>query len=296
MTYDDDVHWITEPPELSAPVLVVMMSGWIDAAGVAQAAIDVIGQETGADPILTFDDDRYIDYRARRPIMELRDGLNSVLQWNRPTLSAGRDQTGRDLLVLSGPEPDTAWQRFCRVVGDLAVDFGVSRMVALGAYPFAAPHTRPPRLSMSSPSHEVLASVPFLRSSVDVPAGVAAALEHTMHGLGIPALGVWVQVPHYVATMSYPASSVALLDGLREAADVLVDGADLRQEALDQRTRLDTLVAGNDEHRRMVEQLEQVYDSTADEPAGSVDGGPSLEMLSGDEIAAELERFLRDQD
>ncbi|MCU0261097.1 MAG: PAC2 family protein [Ilumatobacteraceae bacterium] len=291
-----DVHWLADPPPLSAPVLVVMMTGWIDAAGAAQAAMDVIVDETEADPILTFDDDRYVDYRARRPIMELREGLNSVLQWHRPTLSAGRDQTGRDLLLLTGPEPDMAWHRFCRVMGELAVELGVSRMVALGAYPFAAPHTRPPRLSVSSPSHEVLASVPFLRSSVDVPAGVAAALEHTMHGHGIPALGVWVQVPHYVATMGYPASSVALLDGLREAADVVVDAADLRQEALDQRARLDALVAGNDEHRRMVEQLEQVYDTISDAPPGTADGGPSLEMLSGDEIAAELERFLRDQD
>jgi hypothetical protein len=277
------------------PVLIVVLTGWIDAGGSAAAAMEAIHDDADASPVAEFDDDLYVDYRARRPTMELRDGLNTVLHWERITVATGCDRTGRDLVLLSGPEPDMAWHRFTRAVGELAHELGVRRMAHLGSYPFAVPHTRPARLSVSTPSQDVLARVPFLRSSIDVPAGVAASLEHEMHDRGIPSLGIWAQVPHYISSMSYPAASVALLDGLREAVEVVIDAAALRGEVMIQGRRLDALVAGNEEHRRMIGQLEQLYDASDDEVevAGQ---GPSLEMLSGDELAAEVEEFLRDQD
>ena len=292
---DSSIRWLVERPEPESPSLLVMLTGWIDAGGAGAAAMDAIEAECNATPIATFDDDAYIDFRARRPTMELREGLNSVLQWAQIKVSIGRDQAGHDLVLLTGPEPDMAWHRFSDAVGDLAVELGVTRMFGLGAYPFAAPHTRPPRISVSTPSQDVLASVPFMRSSVDVPAGVTAAIEHSMHARGIPSLGIWVQVPHYITSMSYPASSVALLDAFREVADIVVDAAQIRQEALIQRGRLDKLVADNAEHVQMLVRLEELYDSTGD-PTGGTAGGPILEMRSGDELAAELEQFLRDQD
>src|SRR6056297_3232017 len=202
---------------LHEPVLVVMLTGWIDAAGAAAAAADALSKECETSPILRFDDDTFIDFRARRPVMELRDGINTDLVWSTIELRAGRSTSGRDVLVLTGPEPDMAWHRFGRAVADIAVELGVRQMIGFGAYPFAAPHTRSPRLSCMSPSTEVLANVTFLRSSIDVPAGVAAVLEHALHARRIPALGIWMQVQHYVTAMPYPSASVALLDGLTEA-------------------------------------------------------------------------------
>lgn len=292
---DDSLRWLAPRPELTEPVLIVMLTGWIDAGGAAHAAIEAIDDEGDASPVAEFDDDVYIDFRARRPTMELRDGLHSVLQWERITVSVGHDQTGRDLVLLSGPEPDMAWHRFTRLIGELATGLGVGHMVHLGAYPFAVPHTRGARLSVSSPSQDVLARVPFLRSSIDVPAGVAAALEREMHDRGIPSLGVWAQVPHYIAAMSYPAASVALLEGLREATGVVIDGASLRSDVLAQGRRLDAMISGNDDHAKMIEQLEQLYDAS-DDSVEVIDGGPTLEMRSGDELAEEFEQFLRDQD
>jgi PAC2 family len=292
---DDSLRWLQAPPDLTDPVLVVMLSGWIDAGGAARATVDAVAEEAGATPVAEFDDDTYVDYRARRPVMELREGLHSVLHWERITLATGRDRAGRDLVVLTGPEPDMAWHRFSRVMGDVATSLGVTHMAHLGAYPFAAPHTRSPRVSVSSPSQDVLARVPFLRSSIDVPAGVAASLEREMHERGIPALGIWAQVPHYISAMSYPAASVALLDALREATGVVIDGATLRNEVLIQGRRLDAMVSGNPEHAKMIDQLEQIYDAS-DDVDDVIDGGPSLELRSGDELAAELEQFLRDQE
>ena len=290
-----DIEWLTAEPMLHEPILIVMMTGWIDAAGAAAAAAQVVADDCGTTPIARFDDDTFIDYRARRPTMELRDGVNTNLRWNHIELLAGRSPEGRDVLVLMGPEPDMNWRRFSNAIGDIAVELGVTHMIGFGAYPFAAPHTRTPRLSCSSPSVDVLANVPFARSSVDVPAGMAAALEHTMHDRKIPALGIWAQVPHYVSSMTYPASSVALLDGLAEATGVRIAGASLRNEIDIQRERIDQMVADNVDHQLMVTQLESLHDAAVEDDADAADAAAEMRLKSGDEIAAEIQEFLRDQ-
>lgn len=304
---ESDHRFITDVPSLTDPVMVVMLTGWIDASGAAAAAMVAIQREIDPVALVDFDDDIYIDYRARRPTMEIRNGENTRLVWASPQMQFGRTPAGRDVVLLHGPEPDTAWHRFGHTIGDLAELLGVRRMVALGAYPYATPHTRPVVVSATSPSRDVLATLPFRTNSVDVPAGVAAVLEQELHGRGVPVVGVWAQVPHYVAAMSYPAASVALLDALVVASGVTIEAADLRREAVVQRERLDLLVAGNDEHQAMVAQFEQIYDaaeadSSAEETTGLdprlTEGQPGegeLQMTSGDELAGEIERFLRDR-
>ncbi len=288
-----DPYALHEPlPSLQAPVLVVMLTGWIDASGAAAAAMTTAQEEWSVRPLATFDGDTFIDYRARRPTMELREGVNVRLVWADIELHVGHDSGGHDVLTLSGPEPDSQWRRFADVVSTLAVELGVRQMVALGAYPFATPHTRDPRLSSSSPSADVVAGVPYLKNSVDVPAGMGAVLEHALTDKGVPALGVWAQVPHYVSAMSYPAATLALLTGLHEVSGLMVDAAAIRQEAIIQRQRLDQLVASNDEHRAMVTQLEELYDQAQQQ----TDLFGTAQFPTGDELAAEFERFLRDQD
>jgi hypothetical protein len=289
-----DIKWLTTEVMLHEPVLIVMMTGWIDAAGAAAAAIEAVAKECETAPVARFDDDTFIDYRARRPTMELRDGVNTNLKWHHLELLAGRSPAGRDVLVLMGPEPDMNWRRFSEAVGDMAVELGVTHMIGFGAYPFAAPHTRTPRLSCSSPSTDVLANVSFARSSVDVPAGMAAALEHTMHARKIPALGIWAQVPHYVSAMSYPASSAALLDGLKEATGIDITGAPLRNEVEIQRQRIDQMVEDNVDHQLMVKQLESLHDAAVEDDADAASAAAEMRLKSGDEIAAEIQEFLRD--
>jgi hypothetical protein len=288
-----DPYVLHEPfPSLNAPVMVVMMTGWIDASGAAAAAMTTVQEEWAVRPLATFDGDTFIDYRARRPTMELREGVNVRLVWSDIELHVGQDAEGHDVLTLSGPEPDSQWRKFADVASTLAVQLGVQQMVALGAYPFATPHTRDPRLSSSSPSADVVANVPYLKNSVDVPAGMGAVLEHAFIEKGMPALGIWAQVPHYVSAMSYPAATLALLTGLHDVAGLVVDAAAIRQETIIQRQRLDQLVASNDEHRSMVNQLEELYDQAQQQTDLLGTGG----IPTGEELAAEFERFLRDQD
>jgi len=280
-------------PTLDRPVLVVHLNGWIDASGSAAAAMAALDAACETKTLAVFDGDTFIDYRARRPTMQLREGVNTRLVWSDIELKVGADVKGHPVLTLVGPEPDSQWRAFASAVTQLSLQLGVFQMVALGSYPFASPHTRPPRLSSSSPSAEVIANVPYLKSSVDVPAGMSAVLEHALTEAGIASLGLWVQVPHYVSAMSYPAASAALLQGLQEVTGVTIDQGELQREALIQRSRIDQLVVGNDEHQTMVQQLEGLYDQAV-EATAEMDRAMG-ELPSGDELAAEFERFLRDQ-
>lgn len=277
-------------PELNDPLLVVMLTGWIDASGAAEAAFDALHSSCDAKPLATFDSDVFIDYRARRPTMELRDGVNTQLNWPEIVVSTGRTLDGRDIVLLGGPEPDSQWLRFTEAVTELSVSLGVVRMIAFGAYPFSIPHTRQPRLSCTAPAAEIFAGLPFLTSSLDIPAGASAALEQSLYYAGIPALGMWVQVPHYVTAMPFPAASVALLEMLHRVTGATVPLDDLSTAALLQRQRIDDLVASNPEHVTMVHQLEVAYDA-ADPQAGAL----TAELPSAEQLFDEVEQFLRDQ-
>ncbi|MBI5089153.1 MAG: PAC2 family protein [Actinobacteria bacterium] len=292
MASPEPTYRLHEPlPALDAPVLVVMLTGWIDASGAAAAAMATVEEATSTRPVATFNGDVFLDYRARRPTMELREGVNTRLDWPEIVLRVGQDAAGHDVLLLTGPEPDASWRWFADVVAGLSVELGVRLAVVLGAYPFASPHTRPSRLSCTSPSAELVESVPFIKNSVDVPAGMGAVLEHALVDRGVPAIGLWAQVPHYLATMSYPAASAALLDGLAQLTAIRVDTGALLREAEVQRGRIDQLVAANTEHQAMIEQLEAAYDQI-DQPGGTMWSGS---IPTADELGAEVERFLREQ-
>ena len=290
------IRHVGDPVTLEDPVLITMLSGWIDASGAASAAIDTLKAATNARLIATFDPDTFIDYRARRPVMELREGLNTRMRWSVTEMHVGADANGRDILILCGPEPDTSWELFVETVCDFCVGHGVRRAFSIGAYPFATPHTRPPQLSCHSPSPHVLAEVPFLKNSADVAAGVSAVLEHGLTERGIPALSLWAPVPHYVAALSYPAAAAALVSAVQMVADLVVDVSALVTEAQRQRERIDQLVSANPEHLEMVRQLERLFDDALQ--AGQMDprvGSERQTPASGDAIAAEVERYLREQ-
>lgn len=290
------ITWNTRPHGLDDPVLIVYLGGWIDSGGAAQLATDALLEECEAEPIAVFDDDTYIDFRARRPTMKLVDGLNTVLDWQHITLSHGRDRIGRDVIIAHGPEPDLAWHRFVDELTTAAKDLKIGACAHLGAYPFSCPHTRPSRLSMTTASEDLLATLPFLRSTLDVPGGIGSALEHSLHAAGIPTLGIWAQVPHYAATMPYPAAGVALLDGLKQSLDLVIDGTDLRSSMVDHRRRLDQLVHDNSEHALMLRELESAHDAQLlDEPRIDVTP-PTIGNITADELSEQVERFLRGQD
>ncbi len=195
----------------------------------------------------------------------------------------------RSLLVLAGPEPDLRWRQFTAEVVALGRQLGVELVVGLGAFPAPAPHTRPVRLSATATTPELAETVGFLPAVIEVPAGIHASLERGFADAGIPAVGIWAQVPHYAAAMPYPAASAALLDKLaRTWREWGSTAAGCMRRARRRCTQIDELIANSEDHQAMVRQLERQVDQGAD-------GRPALggRLPSGDEIAAELERFLR---
>jgi proteasome assembly chaperone (PAC2) family protein len=284
---------LVERPDLESPVLVLALDGWIDAGLGATNARAALLSTLDTSTIATFDSDELLDHRARRPTMHLVDGVITGLTWPPIEMRATSDRVGNDMLLLVGAEPDHRWRAFANGVIDLAMELGARMVVGLGAYPAPVPHTRPSRLA-STASDPSLAAYAPVRSTIEVPAGVQAAIERRAHELGLPAIGLWAQVPHYVAAMPYPAASAALIDGLEAVAGLTLDASPLRDEAATTRQRLDALVADNDEHVQMVRQLEGTYDAEAG--VGPAQGlGMAGPLPSGDELAAEVERYLRDQ-
>lgn len=277
-----------EQPRLERPVLVVCLEGWIDAGYGAQAAVASLLGSLTTQVVATFDAEELLDSRARRPVLHLVDGVNTGLTWPEVQLRAGKDRAGSDLLLLVGPEPDLRWRAFTRSVAELARRLDVRLAVGLGAFPAPVPHTRPVRLASTATTPELAAQVGFVPGALDVPAGVQAALERGFSEAGIPATGVWARVPHYVAAMPYPAASAALVDGLAAVSGLVLDSTDLHAAAALGRQRIDELIAQSDEHTAMVRQLEAQADAEEVPPPLDL-----KDLPTGDELADELQRFLR---
>ncbi len=280
-------------PDLKDPILIVMLSGWIDASGAASSAMAHFINESAARSLIEFDADTFIDFRARRPFMELREGVNTRIAWNLPEMQVGTDNNERDVLLLTGPEPDIAWNAFAEAVAGLAKQLNVTKCIGLGAYPFGAPHTRSVGLTATSPDPSIIDRLTLSKNSLDAPAGVEAIIEHAMHHIGIPAFCLWAQIPHYVSSMAYPAASAALIEALCLETGLSYDTATLRQEASVQRERLDQLVSNNPDHAEMLSKLEEAYDALHGVSSGEQDS--PMDISNMEDLAAEVEQFLRDQ-
>jgi hypothetical protein len=264
---------------LVAPTLIAAFDGWVDAGSAATAAAGRIAD--GGRVVATFDADRLFDYRARRPTLEIVDGRPATLSW--PELVIRRTRIGdRDILVLSGPEPDFRWHEFADDAVEIATRLGVADWVSLGAIPAAVPHTRPvPVLGTASRSGLLRAGVePGPEGVLRVPSAALSVVDMAVTAAGIPAVGYFAQVPHYVSG-AYPGAAIELLRivGLHLGAEIAP--GPLAEEAWQLRTRLDAATAIDEATRSHVERLETMVDEAR--------------RPSGDDLISEIERFLRDR-
>ena len=273
------LHRITGSLEdLVAPVVVAAFDGWVDAAGAATSCANQLGQ--GGDTVVAFDSDVLTDYRSRRPVLDVIDGVLTEVAW--PQLSVRRRRAGeRDLLVLVGPEPDFRWRELGEDVAQLALGLGVVEWVSLGAIPAAVPHTRATNVFATSSKpgllhHEVEQGPQGL---LRVPVAAISAIELSVMGAGVPCVGFYAQVPHYVGG-PFASGAIALLEHVERHLGVEVGLGSLPEDARAQRQRLDVAVEGDESTRAYVTQLEA--------------GMEEERIPSGDELAGEIERFLRD--
>ena len=285
---------------LQRPVLVMGLEGWVDAGLSGGNAISALLGSMRTETMFTFDADQLVDHRSRRPVQRIVNGVLESVTYSEIQLRYGTDAGGNDLLLLVGPEPDYRWREFTDELTSVCADLDVRLAVGLGGFPAPMPHTRPTRIIATAVDQVLANDIGFIPGVREVPAGIHAAILKGFEAKGIPALSLWAMVPHYVSGMPYPDASVGLLDQLARLGGVVVDVTELRTAAGVTKTRIDGLIAQNPEHVAMVEQLERqaAEEAAADAPTGLGGEPPPLDadnLPSGDEIAAELQRFLREE-
>ena len=268
-----------ETDPLVAPTVLVALDTWVDAGGASTTAAERLAK--GGEVVATFEADLLFDYRARRPTLEILDGRPTELTW--PDLVVRRTRVAdRDLLVLTGPEPDYRWRELADACVDLARRLRVVEWITLGAIPAAVPHTRPvPVLGTASQPDLLRADVqPGPAGVLRVPSAAVSVLDLAVSGAGIPAVGYFARITNYINGAN-PAATVELLTVLgRHLGAELPLGA-LAIEARQLRNRLDAATAGDDTTRSYVEQLESMVDEAR--------------LPSGDELISDIERFLRER-
>jgi proteasome assembly chaperone (PAC2) family protein len=272
------LYQLKDHDELVAPSLVVALDGWVDAGSAATTAANTVAE--GSVEIATFDADAIFDYRARRPTLEIVDGRPESLVW--PELSVrSRRISERDVLILTGAEPDYRWHEVSRDVVELAGRLGVTEWISLGAIPAAVPHTRPvPILGTASEPGLLRGGVQAgPEGTLTVPAAAISVLDIAVTKAGIPAVGYFAQIPHYISG-PYPSASIELLRVLGRHLGLELDTGSLHEEARLMRVRLDAAAAREETTRTYVERLETMVDEAR--------------LPSGDDLITEIERFLRE--
>lgn len=281
------VHWVAEPPALRRPILLACLEGFVDAGSAAATAAMFLRHRWQSELVARFDRDALIDYRARRPTVVVDNGELRRVEWPDIELYVAVTEGPRDVAFLLGPEPDMAWEAFFRSVAGACEHLGVEWVLGLGAYPAAVPHTRPVRLRQAT-NGLTGAAIPDVAtiSGYAGPVGAGTALHAALAEHDIPAVGLWAEVPHYVAGSANPSVALALTRAVLAALETSVDTTELEGAATSHREQIDDAVGEYPEAAGMVSALERHVDA----------GEEEADLPSGEDIAAEIERFLRQQD
>jgi predicted ATP-grasp superfamily ATP-dependent carboligase len=270
---------------MTEPVLVCAFRGWNDAGEAATAALEELRRLWGATRIGDIEPDNYLDLQVSRPIVHLENGLTRRIDWPPMDLFHARPQ-GHDVLLFLGTEPNVRWKSFTRDLLDGAQDLGVRTMVTLGAFLADAPHSRPTPVNMSSADPELAARLGLQPSRYEGPTGIVGVVHDAAGSAGLTSMSLWAAAPHYVATGPNPKAALALLEALAPLLGLTIEADGLARAVPGWESRVDEAIAEDDDMAAYVRRLEEV----ADEPGSELD-----ELATGESIAAELERFLRER-
>jgi PAC2 family len=274
------LYRLLDEPTLDEALMIVAFDAWVDAGSAATEAAETLSE--GGTLIAELEADALYDYRARRPTLHIDNGRLVSADWPRLTAVHRRFAAG-DVVILSGPEPDYRWQELAAALVRLAQELGVTRWLTLGAIPAAVPHTRPVTiLGLESEAGLLRGGVkPGPMGLMAVPAAAVSVIDLAIAQAGIPTLGYFAQVPHYVSG-DYPAAAIALLRAVEPHLGETVSATALEVRAQAIAAKLDTAAAADDSTTSYVERLEALSDETR--------------LPSGEELISEIERFLREQD
>ncbi|MGY1915434.1 proteasome assembly chaperone family protein [Blastococcus sp. SYSU DS0973] len=287
---------VGDPSQRRGLVLVHDLAGDFDAASAGTLAGAHLLAALPHEVVARFDADSLVDYRARRPRMTFNADRYEGFTAPEIQVYAVEDDAGETFLLLHGAEPDYAWERFVAAVGQLVERLGVTSVVALQAIPMPVPHTRPVTVTAHATRRQLIEPYPVYWGEMRIPGSVSALLELRMGEAGVDALGVAAHVPHYLAQATYPAASVMLIEHLERLTGLRLPTESLQEAADANRTEIDEQIARSTDNTAVVAALEQQYDSFTAAREGSDLLGSAGEVPSAEQIGAEFERFLADQD
>ncbi len=279
----EHVRW-NERPRLRRPVMLAAFEGWNDAGEAATTAVRYLRDRWGAHPFATVDPEEFFDFTATRPRVRLRNGFTREIVWPANELSwASLASEGQDVVLLTGNEPQLKWRTFCGELVEIAIELKVELVVVLGALLADVPHTRPVRVTGTAADPDVVSRLGLVRSNYEGPTGIVGVLHDALAKAEIPSASLWANVPHYVGATPSPKAALALIERAARLIEVPVVTADLAQLAVDYERQVDEIVAGDEDAVAYVQRLEEDVETEG------------LELRTGEELAAELQQFLRDQ-
>jgi proteasome assembly chaperone (PAC2) family protein len=274
-------------PELRDPVLVAAFRGWNDGGQGASLAAGYLAKAWGAERFAEIDAEQFYDFQATRPMVSLEDGLTRKLEWpDNGFFHASVPGDGRDAVILIGTEPNLRWRTFAGLVLGLAEDLGVARMVTFGSLLADVPHTRPAPVTAAATDPELVEELGLEPSRYEGPTGIVGVLLDAARRQSIPSLSLWAAVPHYVSLAPSPRAALALVDRFAELLELDVDTDELETAASEYSEQVSDAVSTDAETAAYVEELERRVDML----------GTEDDLPSGDTLAAELTRFLRERD
>ena len=284
----EELRW-TADDQLAAgldrPILVVAFRGLFDAAGSATSAVEWLAERLDSVQVGDVDPETFFDFTQERPVVEFDDHDVRWIRWATNRVLAVRTAEGqRDLVLVSGVEPHLRWRTFTEALLEAATRSGSRMVVTLGSMSGMSPHTRPPAVTGSSTNRDLADRLGLDRPSYQGPTGVVGVLHDTLDRAGVPVISLRVSVPYYLPDSPNPKATRSLLRRFEQVSGIDTAHADLDGPAAEWQSRVDQAVAGADEVRAHVRRLESQVDQSEDL------------MPRGDDLAAELEAFLREQD
>ena len=280
------LQWEYRPDGLRAPAVVCAFKGWNDAADAASTAITFVGSALAARRFATIDPEEFYDFQATRPRIKLTEGRAREIEWPAVELYEARvPRAPRDLILLSGSEPSFRWRTFSKVIVELVEVLGAQLVVTLGALLADVPHTRPVAVTGLASDASLISRLGLTSSSYEGPTGIVGILHAACQQAGLPSASLWAAVPHYIAATPNPKAALALVRKLEGLVGVAVDASELEVASADYERQVNLAVQSDPDVQAFVEQLEQAASSEAGDDPGS--------LPSGETIARDLQRFLR---
>ncbi len=278
---------VSSRPELRNPVMVAAFRGWNDGGQGATLGGGYLARQWEAESFAEIESENFYDFQAVRPQVSLEEGLTRKLEWPENTfLHAPIPGLERDAVILLGVEPNLRWKTYSRLVLELVQDLGIELVVTLGSLLADVPHTRPAPVSAAASDPSLVEELGVEPSRYEGPTGIVGVLLDACRREGIPSVSLWAAVPHYVSLAPSPRAALALCRRFGELVGAEIDLEELEQAAEEYAEQVTEAVASDAETASYVEELERRVDMME----------AAEELPSGESLAAELTRFLRERD